>query len=95
MGCIDKTPVELFAHVPHHMRSIMYRRFADTAEAIRFAVEDIPAAKYVVIEVDENRISQKEIRKLYRRRQATTASMKRRRRRAQSVGSISRAHHLP
>lgn len=46
---------------------IAYRRFETGAEAVRFAVEDIPAALMagIVLEVDENRFDHREIRALY------------------------------
>ena len=44
-----------------------YRRFACAAEAIRFAIEDLPAEFLpgTSLEVDENRFNAQEIRHLY------------------------------
>ena len=46
---------------------ITYRRFASAAEAIRFAVEEVPAALLpgVVLEVDGNRFDHAAIHELY------------------------------
>ena len=44
-----------------------YRRFARAAEAIRFAIEDLPAEFLpgTCLEVDENRFNAQDIRRLY------------------------------
>ena len=44
-----------------------YRRFADAAEAIRFAMEDVPAESLpgAFLEVDEQRYGSDDIRRLY------------------------------
>jgi hypothetical protein len=46
---------------------LIYRRFASSAEAIRFAIEDLPAQFLVgtYLEVDETRFPSAEIRQLY------------------------------
>jgi len=46
---------------------LIYRRFASAAEAIRFAIEDLPAHFLVstYLEVDETRFPSAEIRRLY------------------------------
>ena len=47
--------------------STQYRRFSQAAEAVRFAVEELPSESFyrVHIEVDERRYDSKEIRRLY------------------------------
>ncbi len=60
---------ELFAtrkRFPRH-RSFGYRRFAQAADAIRFAIEDLPAECLVgaFLEVDEQRYGSDDIRRLY------------------------------
>jgi hypothetical protein len=49
---------------PHAYR---YRRFSRMSEAIRFAIEELPATVFVgtYLEVDEQRFSSTEIRRLY------------------------------
>ena len=51
----------------HGRPPLRYRRFARAAEAIRFAIEDLPSQLLVVthLEVDELRYSSAEIRRLY------------------------------
>jgi hypothetical protein len=58
-------PAELFA--AHGRTGLRYRRFPKSAEAIRYAVEKLPAAvlSATAIEVDERRYSAAEIRALY------------------------------
>ena len=48
-------------------RQFRYRRFASVAEAIRFAVEDLPAEVLfgAIIEAADGRYDAKEIRRLY------------------------------
>jgi hypothetical protein len=48
-------------------RAITYRRFAKASNAIRFAIEELPAAKLAdtILEVDESRFRCREIRELY------------------------------
>jgi hypothetical protein len=44
-----------------------YRRFASAAQAIRYAIEELPAAllRGTIIEVDEDRFDARQIRELY------------------------------
>lgn len=69
MGKFDFTaPAELYSARGHGRRApLSYRRFATAAEAIRYAVEQIPknlsAAAY--IETGEQTITHKELRELY------------------------------
>ena len=48
-------------------RRFRYRRFTSAAEAIRFAVEELPAEVFsgAIIEAAEERLSSKDIRELY------------------------------
>ncbi len=61
-------PAELF---PSRNRKIAnkvkYRRFDSAAEAIRFAVEELPEPQLLgaFIEIDEERLGHKDIRALY------------------------------
>lgn len=61
-------PAELF---PSRNRKVMskvkYRRFDRAAEAIRFAIEELPEPLLLgaYIEIDETRLGHKEIRALY------------------------------
>jgi hypothetical protein len=61
-------PAELF---PSRNRKVVnkikYRRFDKAAEAVRFAVEELPEAQLLgaYIQVDEQRFGHQEIRKLY------------------------------
>ena len=61
-------PAELF---PSRNRKIVskvkYRRFDKAAEAIRFAVEELPDAQLLgaYIQIDEQRLGHKDIRALY------------------------------
>ena len=65
------TAAELFAARSRSPRrqAIEYRRFGSAAEAIRFAIEELPpdllAGAY--LEVDEERFDSKAIRQLYER----------------------------
>ena len=48
-------------------RQPLYKRFDSAAEAIRYAIEDMPAQAlfFTLLEVDESRCDSKEIRRLY------------------------------
>jgi hypothetical protein len=56
---------ELF--VAHRRRSPQYRRFDRAADAIRFAIEDLPPQSLLAahLEVEEERYDGREIRRLY------------------------------
>jgi hypothetical protein len=62
-------PAELFACASRgsSRRPVQYRRFPTGAEAIRYAIEILPAELLVgaVLEVDEDRFDGKQIRELY------------------------------
>ena len=62
-------PAELFACASRgaSRRPVQYRRFATGAEAIRYAIETLPAAQLVgaVLEIEEARYDGKQIRDLY------------------------------
>lgn len=71
MTSIDYTlPAELFMTKAKSMRKqpITYRRFATAADAIKFAIEEIPASLLpgVVLEVAEKRFDHVAIRELYK-----------------------------
>jgi hypothetical protein len=61
-------PAELFpARMRKRNRPVGYRRFAKAAEAIRFAIEELPPAHLVGanLEVEEQRFDSDAIRRLY------------------------------
>lgn len=61
-------PAELFPSRNRKIPSkVKYRRFDNAAEAIRFAVEDLPEALLLgaYIEVNERRLGHQDIRTLY------------------------------
>ena len=64
-------PAEMFMTRTKRMRRlpIAYRRFATAAQAIQFAIEEVPAPLLVgaVMEVAEERFDHREIRALYDR----------------------------
>ena len=51
----------------HGRRAVSYRRFAVAADAIRFAIEELPSELLfgAVLEVDGERYDSEEIRRLY------------------------------
>jgi hypothetical protein len=61
-------PAELFPSRNRKARRLMtYRRFETGAEAVRFAIEELPAVLFLgaFIEMDEERFDHNEIRRLY------------------------------
>ena len=61
-------PAELFPSRNRKIASkVKYRRFDQAAEAIRFAVEELPEPLLLgaYIEIDEERLGHKDIRALY------------------------------
>jgi len=80
MDAFDYTaPAEMFITQANSMRRspISYRRFGTAAEAIQFAVEQVPIKLLAgaVLEVAENRFDHRAIRALYER---TSYPLKRR-----------------
>jgi len=63
------SPAELFfsRRKPRTARAVTYLRFATTAEAIRYAVEELPAAAFpgTYLEANEERFDSGAIRSLY------------------------------
>jgi hypothetical protein len=63
------TEAELFSATTHKFQrsSPAYKRFAHAADAIRFAVEELPSRLLIstYLEVDEERYQGKDIRRLY------------------------------
>lgn len=63
-----KAPAELFPSRNRKVASkVKYRRFTSAADAIRYAIEELPASLLVgaCIEIDERRLDHREIRALY------------------------------
>jgi hypothetical protein len=64
-----KAPAELFAPKgrPGMRQPVAYRRFPSAAAAIRYAVEELPAAGFAaaILEVNEDRFDHAGIRQLY------------------------------
>src|SRR5690349_19126859 len=61
-------PAELFpCHIKNGHGQVKYKRFETAAEAIRFAVEEVPASalRGAYLEVDEARFGRHEIQCLY------------------------------
>ena len=62
-------PAEIFGTggFSRQRKAVAYRRFPSGAEAVRFAVEDVPAAlqRGIVLESDEDRFDHRDIRALY------------------------------
>jgi hypothetical protein len=69
MACFDYgAAAELFPdrHKTRMIGAVTYKRFAAAGEAIRYAVEVLPASSLLgAFEVNEERFDSKEIRRLY------------------------------
>jgi hypothetical protein len=69
MNAFDySAPAELFPSRNRKVANkVKYRRFDEAAEAIRFAVEELPEPLFLgaYIQIDEDRLGHKEIRALY------------------------------
>jgi hypothetical protein len=70
MTCFDYgAAAELFPgrHKTRMIGAVMYKRFAAAGEAIRYAVEVLPASSFLgaFLEVNEERFNSNEIRRLY------------------------------
>jgi len=61
------SPAELYSSGKFKSSTVRYRRFPSAAEAIRFAVEQVPSAdlRSTSIEFDDNRYEGEAIRALY------------------------------
>jgi hypothetical protein len=64
-----RTEAELFSAVKQKFRRspLAYRRFAHAADAIRFAIEELPSQLLIgtYLQIDEERYQGKDIRRLY------------------------------
>jgi hypothetical protein len=62
-----KAPAELFLSKRTKSRRAKYRRFASAAEAIRYAVEDLPSLRALGawLQVGDERFSSDDIQRLY------------------------------
>jgi hypothetical protein len=60
-------PAELFSGQGAARGSMQYRRFATGAQAIRYTIEDLPAAllRGSIIQIDDDRFDARQIRELY------------------------------
>ena len=59
-------PAEVFAfRQTGQKRSMTHRRFSNAAEALRFAVEELPPSANAVLEIDEERFQGAALRQMY------------------------------
>ena len=77
-----EAPAEIFTYSRLRGRSktLAYHRFGTAEEALRYAIEEIPKGELIgtIIEVEDDRIGHKDIRKLYKDRYASSGRRRRR-----------------